>query len=183
MEAKQILLQSKGVAFQVLSRGLKFAKIFRNLRNSQVETDIGSLSETFYLVCQVLSSWNKETLSLVMQSMESTAKSQRWLCPAKLLVCVWLPGPSQGHGPGAGSEPAWASTKGTGHRHAVVPEVMEWVKVLSTPVSRCWFLRGKTNSSWRMQEQEWEFGAWIQGDTKWYKNVKEGREMLVFCKT
>lgn len=83
---KQSRFYYKEVAFQVLRRGLKFAKIFRNLRNSQVETDISSLSETFYLVCQVRSSWNKETLSLVMQSMESTAKGD-FVLPSCSCVC------------------------------------------------------------------------------------------------
>lgn len=54
METKQVVLQSKGAAFQVLRRGLMFARTFRSIINSQMGTDINSLSEIFYLVCQVL---------------------------------------------------------------------------------------------------------------------------------
>lgn len=180
METKQVVLQSKGAAFQVLRRGVMFAKTFRSIINSQMGTDIRSLSETFYLVCQVLSSWNKETLSLLMQSIYSQKLE---VTDSALLSCsLCLPGPSQSHSPVTGSEPGQAKEKGRGHWHEVVPEVMEGVKVSSPLLSRCWFLRRKANSARDMQEQKWELRAEIQGNPKRGKSAEADRETLFFFK-
>lgn len=94
-----------------------------------------------------------------------------------------LPGPSQSHTPGTGSEPGRAYEKRRGHWHAVVAEMMEgFVKVSSPLVSRCCFLRRKAISAWDMQELEWELRAEIQGDPKRGKSAKGDRETLVFFK-
>lgn len=111
-----------------------------------------------------------------MRAWHLQPKAKGDFCPVKLLSSVWLPGPSQSHALGAGSEPR---QKGTGHKHAVASEVMDGVKLLSTLVSRWWFLREKANSAWEMQEQEWELKAWIQGDPKRGKSAKEGKEMVL----